>query len=203
MRKHKLQSHDMAVYDEVMAAAEVGYLGITTPEGYPRVVPLNFTAVNRIIYFHGAVEGEKYGVLKTNPRVTFAVDVPYSVIPSYWLSSIGSTGATHYFKSVLIKGTGRIVHNDFERHGALQKLMEKYQPEGNFPEVTTQEEVYKSVMQRTAIFRVDPDHIDIKIKFCQNKPEPFQRALITKLEERGTPRDLRTAAEIRKMLDES
>ncbi len=186
----------MAVFDQIVSEAEVGYLGIMTEDGYPRVVPVNFVSIDRVIYFHGAVEGEKYDLLKQSPKVTFSVDIPLSIIPSYWLSDKNAGGATHLFKSILIKGRGRIVNDDNARCFALQKLMEKYQPEGKFLPITSDEKEYDKVLSITAVFRIDADEVTIKVKLPIDKPEKFKHALIENLRQRGTVIDLKTADDI-------
>ncbi|MFH1699642.1 MAG: pyridoxamine 5'-phosphate oxidase family protein [Candidatus Zixiibacteriota bacterium] len=196
MRRKKLESKDMAVFDQIASEADVGYLGIMTKDGYPRVIPVNFISIDRVIYFHGAVEGEKYDLLVLTPRVTFSVDIPLSIIPSYWLSDNNAGGATHLFKSVLIKGRAGIVNDKNARCFALQKLMEKYQPEGNFLPITSGEKEYDKILLITAVFRIDADDVTIKVKLPTDKPEGYKLSLIENLRKRGTPIDLKTADEI-------
>ena len=95
---------DKQTIQEILDAAEVGYLGVLTPDGFPRVVPFNFVRVGEILYVHGANEGEKYESLKVSDKVTFHANIPLSVIPSYWISVKSAGGATQFFKSVQING---------------------------------------------------------------------------------------------------
>lgn len=191
MRRKKLESKDMAVFDQIVSEAEVGYLGIITKDGYPRVVPVNFVSIERVIYFHGAVEGEKFDILKGSPKITFSVDIPLSIIPSYWLSDKNAGGATHLFKSILVKGRCGIVNDQNARCIALQKLMEKYQPEGNFLPITPGEKEYEKILAITGVFRIDAEDVTIKVKIPTDKP-----SLVEHLRKRGTPIDLKTADEI-------
>jgi hypothetical protein len=43
MRRSELESKDPADFAALMSTS-VGHLGIITPDGYPRVVPVNFAA---------------------------------------------------------------------------------------------------------------------------------------------------------------
>jgi uncharacterized protein len=201
MRRSEYDSHDPEEFAIIVSTAEVGHLGLVTPDGYPRVVPINFVADGTTIYLHGASAGEKYGVLQATPKVTFSVEIPYSIIPSYWISPDYVGGATHYFKSILIRGTGRIIDDLTEKARALQLLMEKYQPEGQFPPVSTDNPLYGEILKKTAVFRIDPVHIDMKIKFPFNKPDSFIRSLIDKLTARSSGPDLATAEVLRKHLN--
>ena len=83
MRRQELQNQDPALFREV-AGCEVGHLGLVTTGRVPRVVPLNFAAVGETIYFHGALDGEKWELLKDGAAVSFLMTVPYSLIPSHW-----------------------------------------------------------------------------------------------------------------------
>jgi hypothetical protein len=183
----------------IAAEIDVGYLGITTPDGYPRVVPVNFATIEDVIYFHGAASGEKYEAFRNGQRVTFCIAVPYSMIPSYWRSERYGCPATQYFKSVLVKGRGVVVEDPNEKARALQALMDKHQPEGGFAPFDYTDQLYRAAIDEVAIFRIKPERFDIKIKFGQNLTEPTRRKIIQKLQERGRALDLRTAEEMAKV----
>ncbi len=136
MRRKDFEFKD---YDELEILAkhcEIGYLGIHDPDSYPRVVPINFLLKNQCIYFHGAKEGEKFEILSTNPKVTFSIVEPHSIIPSYWIAKDYACPATALYKSIYFRGQGRLVLNLEEKAMALQSFMEKYQPEGNYQRIT-------------------------------------------------------------------
>jgi len=201
MRRSEYESHDLADFAHVTETATVGYLGLATADGYPSVVPLNFVAIAGQIYFHGAVKGEKYDILKTGPRVTFSATLPYSYIPSHLISPKNACGGTMLYKSVLIKGRAKLVNNSREKVAALRRLTEKYQPEGGYEPIAPKGDAYQSVLKRTAVFRVDPDQIDVRVNVRQNKSVRYRRRLIARLEERGEPLDLATAEVLKNMLD--
>ena len=200
MRKIEYQSRNSEDFEWIMRNGQVGHLGIINSEGFPRVVPLNFVLIDRGIYFHGATDGEKYQVFKSNAKVTFSVDIPYSIIPSHWLGNENVSPIPIFYKSVHINGEGKIVDNIKEKASALQMLMEKYQPEGGYKVITSTEASYQQVLQKTAVFRIDPVRIEVKIKFGQNLGLQERQTLIKKLEERNQGTDLKTAEEMRKML---
>ena len=201
MRRTEYQSDDKAQWRQIVTEAAVGYLGMITPDGWPRVVPMNFAAaVDRTIYFHGAAEGEKFTVLQESPKVTFSIDLAYSVIPSYWISKKNAGGATMYYKSALVKGRCVIVEDIDEKVAALKLLMEKYQNDGGYQDITADSKTYRGLLKATAIFRIDPEDIDIKINFRQKKSLDFHRKIIKNLTDRGTPLDLKTAEEIKKLI---
>lgn len=202
MRRKELASEDTQEIHDILDEAEVGSLGVVAADGYPRVIPLNFVRVTAgsAVAFHCAQEGEKWAALEGEPKVTFNANIPYSVIPSYWLSNNQGCGATHFFKSVQINGVAKILSDRDAKADALQKLMEKYQPEGKYKTITADDPMYKKPLEGTGVLVVNPDRISCKIKFGQNLPGHTREKLINYLKERGEPIDLLTAEEIRKRL---
>lgn len=200
MRKSEYASGDHHDFEFLVTNALVGYLGILTQDGYPRVIPMNFAADGKIIYFHGATFGEKHEALKSGPKVTFSIDIPYSVIPSHWTSKISAGAATMLYKSTLIKGRCRIVDDVDKKVHALQLITNKYQPDGGYRPITADEPTYNPLLKNTAVFRIDADHIDIKVNFRQRKNPDYKKKIIRKLEERSQGPDLATAEILRKLL---
>jgi nitroimidazol reductase NimA-like FMN-containing flavoprotein (pyridoxamine 5'-phosphate oxidase superfamily) len=202
MRYSEYEKFDPGDFESISGSAPVGNLGIITADGYPRVVPVNFVAVEKKIYFHGAAHGEKYELLKDSPPVTFSIYIPYSIIPSYWIHKDNAGGATMFFKSLLYKGRCRIVDGLNEKTDMLQRLMEKYQPEGGFLPVTSEEPQYRELLGRTMVFRIDADRIHLRVKFHQKKDNAYKMKLIRHLEQRRQGPDLATAEVLRGMLEQ-
>ena len=198
MRRGEFKSNNPEEVKELLDSGQVGYLGIITQDNYPRVIPVNFCTIKNIIYFHGALEGEKYKLLETTPKVTFAVVCQYSLIPSHWISPNYACVATIFYKSILIKGTGYIVDEIEEKVVALQALMEKHQPEGGFNSIDENDELYQKGLKETGIFKVIPETIDYKRKFGNYLPEKTKKNLIEKLLERNEGLDSETAKELQK-----
>ncbi len=201
MRRHELESADPTVFAEVAADAEIGELGLVTADGMPRVVPLNFAAVNETVYFHGALVGEKYERIRDDGRCSFSMVKPYALIPSYWTAPKQACSVTHFFKSVEIRGRCELVDDPAEKARALQALMAKYQPEGGFEPVDAGVRMYAKPLAGVGVFRVTGDWT-AKVKFGSNEPVKVRRIWIEKLKERGQPRDMDTADEIAKTLVE-
>ena len=201
MTRSEYKSSDPNDFEFIVTTALVGYLGIFTPDGYPRVVPLNFAADGETIYFHGANRGEKFEVLKAEPKVSFSIDIPYSVIPSYWTSKISAAAATMFFKSILIKGRAVVVTDIDEKIRGLRLITEKYQPEGGYRPIKSDEPAYNPILKNTMVYRIDPDQAELRVKFNQKKSSDYKRKLIRNLEERNQGPDLATAKILKKMLD--
>jgi nitroimidazol reductase NimA-like FMN-containing flavoprotein (pyridoxamine 5'-phosphate oxidase superfamily) len=201
VRRRELASADDALFAEVAARAEIGHLVIVTCDGWPRAVAVNFCAVGGRIYFHGALAGEKHdAVAAGDARVGFTMNLPYSMIPSYWTAPGHACPATHFFKSVEIRGRCRLVADPAEKAVALQVLMEKYQPEGGFDAIDPAEARYAKALAAVGVFRIDPESWSGKVKFGQNEPARLRRRFIAELRKRGRPLDLLTADAIERTL---
>ena len=193
---------EAAVLREVMDTAGVGYLGLLDEAGYPRVVPLNFVYQNECVYFHGALDGEKFEIMSRSPRATFSADIPYALIPSYWVAKDFACPATTLFKATLVRGWIRVVEDVGEKASMLQGLMEKYQPEGGYRPITLEEPLYRTALTKVAVFRLEPEHVSVKSKFQQHKAEKVRREIANRLLERDQGRDRQAAEEILRTLEE-
>ena len=196
MRRSELESSDRVLFAELAATCEVGYISLVTAAGYPRAIALNFAAIGETIYFHGALEGEKFDLIQTTPRVGFTIVKAYSYIPSTWSAPRYACPATQFFKSIEIKGTCSAVDDPAEKARGLGALMDKHQPEGGFDPIDPSVPVYAKALESVGVFRVVADSWTGKVKFGQNEPEKLRRIFVEKLRERGGVMDEETAREI-------
>jgi nitroimidazol reductase NimA-like FMN-containing flavoprotein (pyridoxamine 5'-phosphate oxidase superfamily) len=163
---------------------------------------MNFAADGQSVYIHGDKHGEMFAALSRGQKVTFSMDLAFSILPSYWTSDINACATTMLFKSALIKGRGVVLEDIEERIHGLQLLMNKYQPEGGFTPMKPDESIYRGLFKATAVYRIDPDEVTVRVNFRQKKSKKYNRMLVEKLEERAEGQDLVTAKEIRRMLGE-
>ena len=200
MRRNELESHDHELFTELADAVEVGQLGILTADGSPRVIPLNFAAIGETVYFHGALAGEKFEMTKADARCSFSIVNPFSLIPSYWTSARHACPATHFFKSIEIRGQYELVDDLDEKAQALQAIMEKYQPEGGHDPISVGHPVYDKALRGVGVYRITGDWTG-KVKFGRNESVQHRHLWIEKLQARGTSRDLETAREIQRSIE--
>lgn len=200
MRRTDRERREPELFQWIMDSVDVGYLSIVLENGYPRIVPLDFVALDGKIYFHGALEGEKFEAFSAGEKMSFSAVLAYSIIPSHWFGEGYACAATQFFKSALIYGNGCVVTEKGEKAAALQALMEKYQPEGKFRAISAADPFYEKHMNETAVFRLDPTETTMKVNIGLSYGEKIRLRLAEKLEERGRELDLATAREIRKSL---
>ncbi len=97
--------------------------------GIPYCIPMNFGYENEIFYFHGALYGKKYNILKTNPNVCLtlytntALNIRHAEVAcSYSLK----------FKSVVAIGKVEFVENNEEKAKFLNIIMKNYTNRDDF-----------------------------------------------------------------------
>jgi len=199
MRRKEFEVRDEKLIEEVLRTTEIGYLTFNGPDGWPRVTPLNFVFDGRILW-HGAIAGERFECLQKDPRATFVAVSVQLYLPSHFVSEENATAATAAFKSVQVRGRCTSVEDPDERCVILNRLMEKYQPEGRYKKVSPQDPLYKKVLLATGVYALGAEEVVGKFKFAQNKAETDRRKIAARLKERGSPVDLLVAAEILKTI---
>ncbi len=200
MRRYPFKVEDPKTLEWIMTHCDVGYLGIVDPMGYPRSVPLNFVYTDQKVIFHGALDGEKFEILRSEPKVTFTTSIAYSIIPSYWMTKDYACPASTFYKSVTIHGVGRILEDMEDKARFFNLFMEKYQPEGGYRPIDVEDAMYRKALQETGVFTIETSHVDVKCKFGQHLSAEKREHLISKLEERNKGMDQDTADEIKKNL---
>jgi nitroimidazol reductase NimA-like FMN-containing flavoprotein (pyridoxamine 5'-phosphate oxidase superfamily) len=199
MRRKEFEVKEGDRINEVLKNAEIGYLSFNGPDGWPRVTPLNFVYDGRILW-HGAIAGERFDCLKHDPRATFVAVSAQLYLPSHLLSEENATAATAAFKSVLVRGRCQPIEDPEEKCSILNRLMEKYQPEGRFKKISPQDPMYEKVLRATGVYALTVADVSGKFKFCQNKSKEDRQKIVAKLKNRGLPVDLMFAEDIRKTI---
>lgn len=175
-----------------------GFLGTISPDGHPRVTPLNFVYMDGCFYFHGSIAGEKMKQIKQNTSVSFTVAEEFSLIPSYFTDPELACPATSFFKSVMAFGQAEQV-KDLEVKGrVLQRFMEKLQPQGGYIPIDATDPRYTGQLKAVAVVQITPERLTAKFKFGQNLSSEQFEDLSSKLEARNEGRDTETAEMMRK-----
>ena len=195
MRRREFAIRERERINEVLKAAEIGYLAFNGPDGWPRVTPLNFVYDGRVLW-HGAIAGERFECLRHDSRATFTAVSVQLYLPSHLLSEENATSATAAFKSVLVRGRCKFIEDPEEKCSALNRLMEKYQPEGRFKRISPKDPMYEKVLRATGVFALSVEEVSGKFKFVQNKSKEDREKIIAKLKERRSSIDLMVAEEI-------
>ena len=132
--------------------------------GYPQIIPMNFVFINDSIYMHSHTKGEKLDNIRRNSKVGFEVDRNLEFLPSYFFGPNDASLADTLYISVVIKGEANIINGVEEKVLALNALMKKYQPEGNYEPMNKDMEVLDAV----AVIKIMPNEMNGKYKIGQN-----------------------------------
>ncbi|MEI0604543.1 pyridoxamine 5'-phosphate oxidase family protein [Brachyspira alvinipulli] len=193
MRRKDFVFEDINEIEEILNSIEFGVMAL--PDKIPYAVPISFCYKNNEVYFHGAMAGRKYEILKNNPKISFTASKIYSYIPSSFLK--GKMIPTQFFFSVFIEGTFEIIDNIEKRKELLYEIVKKYEPDNNT--LSINDDIFNYSQKNMLIGVLKAENITAKAKFGQNIPDNDINIIINDLKNRGTKTDNETIAMINKM----
>ncbi len=144
MRRRDRELKNRETILAILDRSEVGRMATVNRKGFPVVKPVNFLYWNGKIYLHSSTKGEKISDIRRHSPVCFEVDEPVA----YVAAVEQACRSTYYFRSVIIKGTAAIVNRLDRKLEILEKLMEKYQPEGGYQRVA------QEILRRTTVVEI-------------------------------------------------
>ncbi|AKG36016.1 pyridoxamine 5'-phosphate oxidase family protein [Paenibacillus durus] len=198
MRRKEFKVEQEEELQSFLDEMSFGFLGVIDGQGRPRVIPLNFVYTGGCFYFHGSHAGGKMDAIRKMDKVCFTVADEFALIPSYFTDPQMACPATAYFKSVTAFGTAEIVTDLNEKAAAMEKFMQKLQPEGGYDPIDAENPKYRPQLKAVAVVRIAPEEITAKFKFGQNLKEEERSAVISGLEARGGERDAETVEMMKK-----
>ena len=178
------------IIQSILDQASYGTLALCQ-DNTPYCVPINFVPYESEIYFHGSTKGKKMDIIQANSKASFSAVEEYSVIPSYFRSDKNDAcPATHLYQSVFIEGEIVLVEDYDQKVQALEALMQKYQPEGQY--IPLSHAMYEKIINITQIFKLKPKTTTGKFKLGQNFNKAQYERVKEHLQKRGTKKDLQT-----------
>ena len=168
---------------EFLKVEHIGRISSIDKNGFPQIIPMNFVFLNDAIYLHSHVRGEKLENISRNNKVGFEVDKELEFLPSYFEDPNDASLADTLYISVVIKGIGSFVIDRKEKTLALNGLIEKYQPEGQYDPIKSDMEVLDEV----TVIKVTPQTIHGKYKIGQNMNPKDRMDLAQKILKRNSP----------------
>ena len=173
---------------EFLNNESTGRIASLDENGYPQIIPMNFIFNDNVIYMHSHTRGEKLQNIQKNDKVGFEVDKNLEFLPSYFSDPNDASLADTFYISVVIKGKATIVTDKNEKTLALNRLMEKYQPEGGYEPINPQMDVLNEV----TVIKITPDSIRGKYKIGQNLKNDAKIELARKIFERNSSTSRKT-----------
>jgi len=167
---------------EFLMQEHVGRIASIDDNGYPQIIPMNFSFVNNTVYMHSFPRGEKLENIKKNSKVGFEVDRELEFLPSYFSHPTNASQADTLYISVVIKGESVLVEDDAEKTLALNEMMKKYQPEGHYDPLQNND----LVLDEVAIIKIIPNSIKGKYKIGQHMDSSSRAILAQKILEKNS-----------------
>ena len=159
-----------------------GRISSIDKDGFPQIIPMNFVFLNNTVYMHSHIKGEKIENIKRNSKVGFEVDKNLEFLPSYFSDPEDASLADTLYISVVIKGEAILVEDKEEKVLALNGLMEKYQPEGQYKPMKED----MDVLDATAVIKIMPKEMKGKYKIGQNMSKDEKIELAQKIKNRNS-----------------
>ena len=168
---------------EFLNDEHVGRISSIDVNGFPQIIPMNFVFLNNSIYMHSHVKGEKLDNISNNDKVGFESDRELEFLPSYFEDPHNASLADTLYISVVIKGIASFVSDRDEKTLALNGLMKKYQPEGNYDPL----ESTMRVLDAVSVIKVTPKSLHGKYKIGQHMSSNDRMVLAKKILQRNSP----------------
>ena len=168
---------------EFLEDEHVGRVSSIDKNGFPQIIPMNFVFRNDAVYMHSHVKGEKLDNISRNNKVGFEADRELEFLPSYFEDPHNASLADTLYISIVIKGIASFVSNREEKTMALNGLMEKYQPEGNYDPL----ESTMRVLDAVSVIKIIPTSLHGKYKIGQHMNSNDRMILAKKILEKNSP----------------
>jgi len=178
-----LQIRSYEKVKEFLNQEHVGRLSSIDENGFPQIIPMNFVFLNDAVYMHSHVKGEKLENISRNNKVGFESDRELEFLPSYFEDPRNASLADTLYISVVIKGIGTFVSDREEKTLALNGLMKKYQPEGQYDPIQSDMRVLDAV----SVIKVTPQTLHGKYKIGQHMRPDDRLSLAQKILKKNSP----------------
>ena len=173
---------------EFLKEEHVGRISSIDKNGFPQIIPMNFVFLNDAIYIHSHTKGEKLDNISRNNKVGFEADRELEFLPSYFEDPTDASLADTLYISVVIKGIASFVTDRTEKTLALNGLMEKYQPEGQYDPIKSDMRVLDAV----TVIKIIPQTIHGKYKIGQDMNSTDRMDLAQKILKKNSPSSKQT-----------
>jgi len=149
MRRSEKEIIDPEIIKSVFENADICRIGLIDGD-MAYIVPMNFGYENKHLYFHSAGEGKKINILKSNPMVSFEIDVDHKIIESGPACSWSAS-----YISLMGHGEVEFIYDQKEKKRGLNLIMKKYsgKDDWTFPDDT---------IAGTLVFRISFEYITCK-----------------------------------------
>ncbi|MBM4307080.1 MAG: pyridoxamine 5'-phosphate oxidase family protein [Deltaproteobacteria bacterium] len=144
MRRPERKIENKKTIADLLERSLVGRMATVNSQGFPVIKPVNYVYWDGRIYIHSSKKGEKIRDIRRGSPVCFELDQPIAYAPANGPACM----AGYYYRSVIIKGKAVLVRDEDGKLKVLEKLMEKYQPEGGYGAMAPE------IVKKTAVIEI-------------------------------------------------
>jgi uncharacterized protein len=144
MRHPERQIRNGETIETMLEHSPVGRIATVNRRGIPVIKPVNFLYWKGKIYLHSSRKGEKVTDIRRGSPVCFEVDEPIAYVNAKGIAC----EANYYYRSVIIKGKATLVGRRERKLEILKRLMDKYQPEGDYGVIP------QEILRKTAVIEI-------------------------------------------------
>ena len=141
MRKEEKEITEIDDIEKIIKKALCCRIGLMDDDE-PYIVPVSFGYERNVLYFHGALEGRKTGLIKKHNKVCFEMDADVEMV-----EDLESCICTAKYRSVMGTGKAITLERDEEKHKGLKLITKQYGMKGF--------DVPKTRLDKTMVVRVD------------------------------------------------
>lgn len=149
MRRQEREMKDRETVIAMLECSPVGRIATINQKGVPVIKPVNFLYLDGKIYVHSSMKGEKIKDIRRGSPVCFEMDEPVA----YRVAGESACKAGYYYRSIIMKGKATFVRDRDKKMKILERMMEKYQPEGGYGEFG------EEVLAKTAVIEISVEEI--------------------------------------------
>jgi GNAT superfamily N-acetyltransferase/nitroimidazol reductase NimA-like FMN-containing flavoprotein (pyridoxamine 5'-phosphate oxidase superfamily) len=153
---------------------------------------LNAAVTDDWLLFHGSLAGEKAQCI--GRAAVVQAEQVVATIPSYFTDPEKACPATTFFRSVQVHGTLERIDDPHVKADALQRIMQRYQPEGGHVPISFDTPMYQNAVRGVLVLGVRIESITGKAKLGQNKKPHEVASIMDQLWRRGAPGDAEAIA---------
>jgi len=144
MRRRDRELKDQETIIALLKQSQVGRMATVNQQGFPIIKPVNYLYWDGKIYIHSSTKGEKIEDVQRGSPVCFEIDEPIA----YLGTSQSACQVSYYYRSIIVKGQATLVKGKGKKIEILERMMEKYQPEGSYKEIG------EEVLKKTAVIEI-------------------------------------------------
>ncbi len=152
MRRPERELKNRETMIAMLEYSAVGRIAAVNRDGFPVIKPVNFLYLDGKIYIHSSMKGEKIEDIRRRSPVCFEIDEPIAYVAAGELAC----KASYYYRSIVVKGRAILLNEEERKTTILEKIMEKYQPEGGYGKFE------EEVLSKTAVIEISVEEITAK-----------------------------------------